>query len=295
MPYVYKYVDDEDGICKYVGITGGGKSALRQRIYAHKGEEWTQGRRFAITCFRCDTRSEAEAFESHFIAEYETWKYFNSSKADWGINQWLSAVDVKWKPIEDAVDFSQRTIDLLKSHRIRKQEAEVIVEEPEEISAEPPMETEEEMSPVQVMNSLEYEAECKCILEDGLRIIKIIDEDYSNVSVIYTMACNLILEWVEHLLVSIDLHHVAKMLELWGCVICAEELQRGQKFPNLYDLISWEKQFTGESLAEYTMLKVRNLCMTLDRADLDVVRADCPNKDWLYVTRAFEFAYNEIV
>ena len=156
MPYVYKYVDNEDGICKYVGITGGGKSALRQRIYAHKGEEWTQGRHFTITCFRCDTRSEAEAFESHFIAEYETWKYFNTSKADWGINHWLSNVDVNWKPIESSVDFSQRTINILRMHRIRKQKVqeekpkETTKETTKEQSLTVPVKTQNESSPVHI-------------------------------------------------------------------------------------------------------------------------------------------------
>lgn len=172
MPYVYKYVDNEDGICKYVGITSGGVTALKNRLCAHKREDWTKGKQFTITCFRCDTRSEAEAFESHFISEYGTWKYFNTSKADWGINHWLSNVDVNWQPIESSVDFSQRTISILRMHCIRKQKS--AKEKPKETTKEQPsnipVKTQKEISPVRAKKQNGFDAERKSVLEQYLNL-----------------------------------------------------------------------------------------------------------------------------
>lgn len=101
MPYVYKYVDKADGICKYVGIVKGDIDSLKRRIYQHKRDGWHKNRCFSVSYFQCNTQSEAEAFESHLIAEYGTANYFNKAKSGWGENQFLSFVSIIWSPIDD--------------------------------------------------------------------------------------------------------------------------------------------------------------------------------------------------
>lgn len=89
--YVYRYRDKEDGIIKYVGIVYGKTRTLEARLREHlHNDDWCN-KNFSIEYINVDidNRSEAEAFESHYISLYETYKYFNKAKQHWGINKYL--------------------------------------------------------------------------------------------------------------------------------------------------------------------------------------------------------------
>lgn len=42
--------------------------------------------------------AEEETFEAHLIALYKTYNYYNKSKANWGLNEYLPNVESWWKP-----------------------------------------------------------------------------------------------------------------------------------------------------------------------------------------------------
>jgi len=96
-PCVYRYIDTDDRIVKYIGIVY--KEDLDRRLNAHLCcDDWCKSGNWDIEYFECQNRSEAEAFESHLIAVYETWKYYNKAKANWGVNRFLPNVENWWKP-----------------------------------------------------------------------------------------------------------------------------------------------------------------------------------------------------
>lgn len=103
-PCVYRYTDLSDGIIKYVGIVK--KASLESRIMQHSyNDKWCINRLWRVEYFECETQSEVEAFEAHLIALYGTSKYYNKSKANWGINRFLPDVETWWK-IFDETPFS---------------------------------------------------------------------------------------------------------------------------------------------------------------------------------------------
>ena len=91
MAYVYRYVDKNDGIIKYVGIVFGKTRTLKQRIKEHEKDVWYQSGDWKIEYIteQIDSRSEAEAFESHYISLFGTDRFFNKAKVGWGINKYL--------------------------------------------------------------------------------------------------------------------------------------------------------------------------------------------------------------
>ena len=79
MAYVYRYIDADDNKIKYVGIVYG--KSLGEWITAHASQDdWRYKGNWRIEYFECETRSEAEAFESHLIALYKTYEYYNKAK-----------------------------------------------------------------------------------------------------------------------------------------------------------------------------------------------------------------------
>lgn len=101
-PCVYRYIDTDDRIVKYIGIVH--KANLESRLTAHLyHDDWCKNGNWDVEYFECQNRSEAEAFESHLIAVYETWKYYNKSKANWGVNRFLPNVETWWKPARISV------------------------------------------------------------------------------------------------------------------------------------------------------------------------------------------------
>ena len=93
-PYVYRYIDIFTGEIKYIGIVYDG--SLSGRIKGHKNDFWANDSKWKIQYFQVDTRSEAEAIESHLIALYKTYRFYNTAKSTWGINSYLPNFDDKW-------------------------------------------------------------------------------------------------------------------------------------------------------------------------------------------------------
>lgn len=99
MGYVYRYIDPEDNIIKYVGIVYGETRTLQQRINEHKKyDNWCKNKKWIIEYIESDisTRTDAEYFESHYISLYRTDKWFNSSKSGWGISNFLPDKSDEW-------------------------------------------------------------------------------------------------------------------------------------------------------------------------------------------------------
>lgn len=115
-PCVYRYIDTEDGIIKYIGIVY--KSDLEKRIMDHAyRDEWCIGKNWEIQYFECENRSEVEAFEAHLIALYETWRYYNKVKATWGINKYLPRVEGWWKSANATQFVDYETIEMMIAFR----------------------------------------------------------------------------------------------------------------------------------------------------------------------------------
>lgn len=99
MAWIYRYTDIADNIIKYVGIVWGKNRTLIQRVIEHKkNDEWCRTRNWKIEYITngIDTRSEADAFESHYISLYNTSKYFNIAKDNYGVNKYLPDRENDW-------------------------------------------------------------------------------------------------------------------------------------------------------------------------------------------------------
>lgn len=94
MFYVYRYIDIFDNIIKYIGKVT--EQELCQRIRQHSYEEKFQNSDWRIEYIVCKTRTQADAYESHFIAKYKTYRFLNVAKANWGIMPELEGVHFKW-------------------------------------------------------------------------------------------------------------------------------------------------------------------------------------------------------
>lgn len=95
---VYRYIDTTINKVVYVGIitSKDRKRCLEDRLKEHRVKDrWATGS-YSIDYFIVNSRTDAEAFESHFIAYYETYKVYNKAKKDWGVSDFLP-VNVEWK------------------------------------------------------------------------------------------------------------------------------------------------------------------------------------------------------
>lgn len=95
IPIVYRYTDLNDDTVKYIGIITGTKNrCLEERLREHnKKNEWSEGH-YKIDFFAVNNRTDAEAYESHLIAKYNTQNYYNKAKTGWGISDYLP--EQKW-------------------------------------------------------------------------------------------------------------------------------------------------------------------------------------------------------
>lgn len=103
MHIVYCYIDLFDDQIKYVGITS---RKLCQRVYEHKkNDEWVNTSNWKILYFYVMTKSESESWESHLIAKYQTYKWYNTAKKDWGLIGAFKDIYPAWKvySIEDVL------------------------------------------------------------------------------------------------------------------------------------------------------------------------------------------------
>lgn len=96
MGYVYKFTDLSDGIVKNIGIVYKEGRTLYQRVYEHfRDDEWCKGS-FRIEYITVNSRTDASAYESHYIALYQTYKYSNKDKSNWGLSECLLNRDDEW-------------------------------------------------------------------------------------------------------------------------------------------------------------------------------------------------------
>ena len=94
MHLVYCYIDLRDDIIKYVGIAS---RKLSQRVSEHlKNEPWVSLSKWKILYFQVNTKSESESWESHLIAKYETYRWYNTAKKDWGLIYAFNDKYPKW-------------------------------------------------------------------------------------------------------------------------------------------------------------------------------------------------------
>ena len=97
MAYVYRYTDLKDNKIKYVGIVWSKNRTLAQRLNEHlKLDDWCHNN-YKVEYLEVANRTEAESLESHFIALYKTYKFYNNAKADWGINSFIPNMEDDWK------------------------------------------------------------------------------------------------------------------------------------------------------------------------------------------------------
>ena len=104
MAYIYRYTDLEDNIIKYVGIVWSDNRTLLQRIREHNlNDEWCKNKKWKIEFLteNINTRTDAEYFESHYISLFGTYKYYNKSKAGWGVSSFLPNKEKDWKVYTD--------------------------------------------------------------------------------------------------------------------------------------------------------------------------------------------------
>ena len=83
MPYVYRYIDLNDGVVKYIGIIKADTN-FPTRFKSHFSDEWHKTSYWKIEYITVETIADAEILEGHFIWFYKTGKYYNKAKTAWG-------------------------------------------------------------------------------------------------------------------------------------------------------------------------------------------------------------------
>ena len=97
MTCVYRYTDLSDGIIKYVGLVcRSGDNALEKRLIEHdRDDSWCWDNKWKVDFLELETVNDANALESHFIAEYETYNWHNKNKKKIGKLSFIKN-DFKW-------------------------------------------------------------------------------------------------------------------------------------------------------------------------------------------------------
>lgn len=112
MGFVYKYIDKEDNIVKYVGIT----KDLDARIKSHKLDDWVKKSDYKIQYIELNIRADCEYLEGCFISYYKTYNYYNKAKKEWGEGElfdptkyiWMDYVSEKDKKLNELNDTRRR-------------------------------------------------------------------------------------------------------------------------------------------------------------------------------------------
>ena len=92
MAVVYRYVDLHDEKIKYVGIVWSGNRTLEQRVKEHsKQDEWCVNGCWRVEYLQKEVKSriDAELLEAHYISQFKTNEWYNTSKANWGTSELL--------------------------------------------------------------------------------------------------------------------------------------------------------------------------------------------------------------
>ena len=112
MPYIYKYVNRRTEEPVYVGISRDYNTLIR-RFVQHEHDYWYVEGDWDIYYSEVATQNDAEALEGHYIALYETYKYYNKAKVGWGLSSF--APEVVWEKYKDWN--GKRYQDVLKDQR----------------------------------------------------------------------------------------------------------------------------------------------------------------------------------
>lgn len=112
MSIVYKYTNKQTKQIEYIGIVYSDKKTLGERVVEHSKEEKFQDKNWKIQYFECENRSVAEAWESHLIEKYETYKYLNICKKGWGLNPYIPDDENLWQDYtEEAEKIIKKSIN----------------------------------------------------------------------------------------------------------------------------------------------------------------------------------------
>lgn len=115
MGFIYRYIDTNDEMVKYVGIVWSTNSinGLKKRIRDHLKDYWNKMGNWRVEYTKKDicSRTDAEYFEAHYISVYDTGKYFNKNKVGWGRSSFLPDLD-NWSILD---------LSFLKDKRNKKQ------------------------------------------------------------------------------------------------------------------------------------------------------------------------------
>lgn len=121
MGFIYKYIDMNDEIVKYIGIVWSTDNiyGLKKRVKEHLRDSWNKLGDWRIEYINENicSRTDAEYFESHYISLYNTGKYFNKSKVGWGVSNFLPQRD----------DWNVLDLSFLNNHSLKKQEEPVYI------------------------------------------------------------------------------------------------------------------------------------------------------------------------
>lgn len=99
MAYVYKYVDKNDGIVKYVGIIKN-ETNFPKRFRQHERDWWFDQGDWDIFYIETLSVTDAEVLEAHFIELYGTGEYFNKAKTGWGLCSFVQDNHLEWTKVE---------------------------------------------------------------------------------------------------------------------------------------------------------------------------------------------------
>lgn len=116
MPFVYRYKDIFDDRYKYIGIVKGDTHAkLKRRIEQHRREEWFKRSEYYVDYMETKTICDAEAIEGSLIGKYETYKFYNKAKRNWGESSLFTISDDVWNEygIESKQQLYRKTISAL--------------------------------------------------------------------------------------------------------------------------------------------------------------------------------------
>lgn len=112
MNYIYRYIDTEDNIIKYIGIVcRDTENALEKRICEHSNNDaWCQGKTWRIEYITVPTKNDAHALEGHFIALYGTKKWYNRAKTELGILSFVKN-EFCWETLFESYNADYRKIN----------------------------------------------------------------------------------------------------------------------------------------------------------------------------------------
>lgn len=166
MSCVYRYIDVEDNVIKYVGIVWSSNSSLEKRVKQHLTDYWYPKHVWKIEYldYPIESRTDAEYIESHFIALYQTNKYYNRSKAGWGVSSFIPDVEKQWKQF-----ISRKSIVEKQKERIAELEKQVsILSEKLTIANNTSIKTITEYVPL-LPSKIDYDSNCLTISDCSSR------------------------------------------------------------------------------------------------------------------------------